>query len=473
MEDGVDLFFLHVPTTITIRPLMKPAQPSIFSMPGKLFSWIVVAVVFIGLAWRQHAFVDRYAVNVMYWDQWGIYGPMFEERGWWAGFDFQHGPHRQGAGFLVTRVLAEASDWNSRWDAFGVSWVLIAAAGAGLILAWRCGARNAAALAMVPLLYLNIRQYEQFAGPSNISHGAMPLLLLTLYGLAWFVKTRGLRLGLLTGLTFLAIFTGFGFYVGGISLVLFGLESVQLARQKDRRGAIQAALALAAVVASWGLFFCHYKTETAATGFSQVVGQVGQTLRFVGVMLANAQGVWGAGWVATTTGLVVFGLLVALCFYQGVQLVRVGVAKTEPRSVVFFSLTAFVATYCVSAALGRLGEGIEAARASRYVTLMVPAGLAFCLQLSAMKQTWSARGLFAGYFGLLLILTVQLRPGDLKQAESFRATRVVWAQTYLETRDIRTANEKAGQEIFPGSTVQAQVDYLQEHRLNFFKNAGK
>lgn len=452
---------------------MKPKQPAIFSTSGKLLSWVAVAVVFIGLAWRQHAFVDRYAVNVMYWDQWGIYGPMFEERGWWAGFDYQHGPHRQGAGFLVTRMLAEASDWNSRWDAFGLSWTLIAAAVAGLVLAWRCGARSTVALAAVPLLYLNIRQYEQFAGPSNISHGAMPLLLLTLYGLAWFVKTRGVRLALLTGLTFLAIFTGFGFYVGAISLVLFGLEGVQLARQKDWRGAAQAGLALAGVLALWGLFFFNYRGETASTGFTQALGQVGQVLRFVGVMLANSQGVWGAGWVATTIGLVVFALLVTLSIYQGVQLVRVGVAKAEPRRVVIFSLTGFVALYCVSAALGRLGEGIEAARASRYVTLMIPAGLAFCLQLSAMKHPWITRGVFPGYLGFLMVLTLQLRPGDLKQADSFRTTRVVWAQTYLDTGDVRKANEKAGQEIFPGSTMSAQLRYLEEHRLNFCKNAGK
>lgn len=449
------------------------SEPTLFSKPWKLLSWLALAAVFIGLAWRQHAFVDRYAVNVMYWDQWGIYGPMFEARGWWDGFSYQHGPHRQGAGFLVTRVLAEASDWNSRWDAFGVSWTLLAATVAGLALAWRCGVRSALALAAVPLLYLNIRQYEQFAGPSNISHGAMPLLLLTLYGLAWFVKHRGLRLALLTGLTFLAIFTGFGFYIGAISLLLFGVEGVQLARQKDWRGAVQMGFALGGVLASWGLFLSHYRNETASVGLPQLLEQMDQTLHFVGVMLANSHGVWGTGWVATTTGLTLFALLLALGLYQGVQLVRVGVAKAEPHCVVIFSLTAFVALYCVSAALGRLGEGIEAARASRYVTLMIPAGLAFCLQLLAMKQPWIVRGVFTGYLGLLVFLTLQLRPGDLKQAESFRATRVVWAQAYLDTADIKKANEAAGQEIFPGSTIQAQVDYLQEHRLNFFKNAGK
>jgi len=452
---------------------MKPEPTSNFSQPWKLLSWLAVAVVFLTMAWRQHAFVDRYAVNVMYWDQWGIYGPMFEERGWWDSFNYQHGPHRQGAGALVTRVLANASDWNSRWDAFGVSWTLIAAAAAGLVLAWRCGARNGMALAAVTLLYFNLRQYEQFAGPANISHGAMPMLLLTLYGLAWFVKTRGVRLGLLAGLTFLAIFTGFGFYAGVISVVLFGLEGVQLARQKDWRGTAQAALALIGVLASWWLFFQNYRDETTSAGCREALAQAGQTLRFVGVMLANSHGLRGVSWFATTTGLVLFSLLIVLCLYQGVQLIRLGVAKTEPRRIVIFSLAAFAVMYCVSAALGRLGEGVEAARASRYVTLMIPAGLAFCLQLSTSMKTRAALVLTSGYVIILLVGTLQLRVADIKQAEDFRAGREVWARTYLQTHDINRANELAEREIFPGSTMASQLNYLEKHRLNFFSKIGK
>jgi hypothetical protein len=141
--------------------------------------------------------------------------------------------------------------------------------------------------------------------------------------------------------------------------------------------------------------------------------------------------------------------------------------------VVIFSLTAFAAMYCASAALGRLGEGVDAARASRYVTLMIPAGLAFCLQLSTMKQAWISRGMISGYLVLLMVLTLQLRPGDLKQAENFRALRVAWAQAYLESHDIRKANEQARQELFPGSTMHEQLSYLEKHRLNFFESTGK
>jgi hypothetical protein len=90
---------------------------------------LAVLADFICLAWRQHQFVDRYAVNVIFWDQWDFYRPFFQGQGWWAPFSYQRGPHRQGAGFLITEILAGLSGWNSRWDGFGVNFLLMKGAG--------------------------------------------------------------------------------------------------------------------------------------------------------------------------------------------------------------------------------------------------------------------------------------------------------------------------------------------------------
>lgn len=452
---------------------MKTEEISPFARRARLAAWIAVAAVLVLLAWRQHRFVDRYAVNMMFLDQWGIYGPMFEERGVWAGFNYQHGPHRQGAGAVVTRLLAEASGWNSRWDAFATSWTLIAAAVAGLGLAWRCGVRSAAGFVAVPLLFLNLRQYEQFAGASNLSHGAMPVLLLVLYALTWFVQAQAVRLALLAGLTFLAVFTGFAFFVGPLSLALLAVELALRARQKDVRGAWTCAAALAAVLLSLGLFFHDYRVEPSALGSGGLFGKTADVLRFAGVMLASGQGISGAGTWAVAVGLATLAVLAGLCVVGAMKVVRAGALEKEPRWVAIFVLAAFAILYCATAAAGRLGEGIETARASRYVTLTIPAGLAICLALAGAGRAWIARGVLTVYVAALAWLTVPLRPGDLKQAETFRACRAVWAQTYLETRDMTKANERAGQEIYPGSTVGRQLQYLEEHRLNLFRDAGK
>lgn len=112
----------------------------LFSYRYALLGHLAVTATFMILAWRQHFFVDRNAVNLLYWDQWDFYFPLFHDGSLWDIFNYQHGPHRQGIGFILTSLLAQLSGWNSRWDAFGVSFVLTSAAGLGLQLARRCGA---------------------------------------------------------------------------------------------------------------------------------------------------------------------------------------------------------------------------------------------------------------------------------------------------------------------------------------------
>src|SRR5205807_2379441 len=113
-----------------------------------------------------------------------------------------------------------------RWEAFGVSSVLIAAAAAGVALAWLYGVRQPILLLVVPLIYLNPRQYESLIGPANIAHGAMPVLLLTLCCLCFFLRASAMRLALLALLTAASIFTGFALFIGLIIPIVLTVDWV-------------------------------------------------------------------------------------------------------------------------------------------------------------------------------------------------------------------------------------------------------
>jgi hypothetical protein len=120
-----------------VKPNPTKAAPTVrMARQGGLrdaAAW-VVAAVFAGLAWRQLEFVNTHAVNMMYADQWDLYQPMFLGQGWWETYVLQHGPHREGIGLLLTRALANASGWDSRWEAFAASILLIGAGALGLRL---------------------------------------------------------------------------------------------------------------------------------------------------------------------------------------------------------------------------------------------------------------------------------------------------------------------------------------------------
>jgi len=115
-------------------------------------------------------------------------------------------------GLLITNLLAQASDWNSRWDAFAVSFATMAASALAVWLAVKQGFRFGAATLFCGLLFLNLRQFESFLSAANLSAAAMPLVLLISACLCWLVRRPWLRAGALGLISFMLIFTGYGLF---------------------------------------------------------------------------------------------------------------------------------------------------------------------------------------------------------------------------------------------------------------------
>ncbi len=431
---------------------------------------IVVALLFLLLALRQHLFVDSHAVNVMFWDQWDFYQPLFDGGGLWDMFSRQHGPHRQGLGMLLTALLAWLSDWNSRWDAFGVSFVLIAAALAGLALTRRCGMRGFG-LVVVPLLFFNPRQYESFVAAANISHGAMPLLLLMILCLVWFVENRLLRHLLLGLCTFLLIFTGFGLFAG---LVVPAVLAMELARRlrKGMEGVLPLWLALAAIACSWLLFFHGYRFDPAVQGFTFPHPRPGEYLLFMASMLNNFFGITNHGAGSLVVGMALLLFLALIAFIHGRQLWRHGL-EGQGRSATLVVLALFALLFCCQTAVGRVVLGWKAASStSRYVPLLVPGALAMALHLAGLGARWRPRQLVAVFALVVAVGTTRLHRADISFIDHYRSGRLAWKAAYLATGDMGKAGELTGFLIYPAVMLDERLDFLRGKRLNLFNPDG-
>ena len=428
----------------------------------------VAAVVFVLMAFRQQAFVQRYAVDVLYWDSWDLYEPLFRHQGWWASFDQQHGPHRQGLGGLWIRFAAPRTGWNCQWDAAAVSVSLMLAVPPGVWLAWRCGVRGWT-LAAVPVAYLNTRQYQMFVALANPSHGTLPVLLLTAYCLAWFTRRTGRRLCLVVGLTFLLVFTGFGVFAGVLTPALLGVELAQAIR-RDRRRAVAVAVALAGTAAVWAAFAHGYRFDPASAKFRFPVQHPAEYLLFIAALSANYAGVGvdtvgtaGPGTIAL--GVTVAVAAVAVCGIRATRLVRHGVTVDRP-SVAIFCLSAFGLLYAVDAAVGRTPEGWRIAASSRYVTLCIPTGLAVLFHLATSGPT--GRRLAVGLGGLLAVGTAVWHPGDEASAQWARDGCLRWRAAYLVTHDQELADRLARFLIYPRPELGPRLEYLEANHLNLF-----
>ena len=59
------------------------------------FASLFLLITFSGLLiWRLFSFISRYAVNLLFYDQFAFYSPIFDNKNLWQIFSWQHGPHR-------------------------------------------------------------------------------------------------------------------------------------------------------------------------------------------------------------------------------------------------------------------------------------------------------------------------------------------------------------------------------------------
>lgn len=431
-------------------------------------AWIILSCVFVVRVVALWHFTSKYAVNVMYADQWDFYTPMFNGEGLWKAFDHQHGPHRQGAGFLVADALARMSHWNSRVDGLAVACLLILACCAAIPLVRMCGVTEPFLLLALPLLFLNLRQYDMLIGPQNLSHGAMPMLLFMLYALTWFIPRFPLRLAAISVLNFLLIFTGFGVFVGLITPIILGIELVQSLWNQRKAESWAVVAALLCCFASWALFAHGYVFQPAVEGFRFPYEKPMEYLLFMATMAANFFGL-GPDHLGITVGLLITALWVVMCVSHFVIISRHGVVS-RPRSVVIFSFCAYTLIYCANTAIGRVFLGwAQASMASRYITLLIPGAVAILIQLATLPSRRIAIPTAFLYLICLAPGVLIMHKWDWNNVRWFSNGRRIWKRTYLATHDEVKANQVANFMIYPiPGIITDRLNYLESHHLNLF-----
>src|SRR5215510_1896824 len=136
-------------------------RPRFSKLEVRIAPWLIAAVLVL-MAIRFGDFVNRYAVNIVYWDQWDFLQGLFDGSGLWTLFRWQHGPQRQGLGNLLIAVLYPATGWNGRADAAAAAVVMLLATIAGLWLVKRlCGPLRPWDV-VVPLIFLTTSSSESY-----------------------------------------------------------------------------------------------------------------------------------------------------------------------------------------------------------------------------------------------------------------------------------------------------------------------
>jgi hypothetical protein len=376
--------------------------------------------------------------------------------------------------FLGTWLIAEATDWNTRIDAFYVGGLICVATVLALGLRRRlCGPFRPADVA-IPLLLLTPAQYGIFIHTPNASHSAGPLVLLVLYALAWTLRRRAARYVAIVAVDFLAIHTGFGFFLGVLTPALLAIACLRDAREGGASRVVLPLACLAASLLALSIFFVGY---TSRGGIDLVTppsaDRLLSYLAYVALMLANVLGVKGLGALPLVVGALATAAVAGVALEQLGRLLgsRNGDAAS---SFAILSLTGYALVYCVATAVGRIHLGLPGAESSRYVPLVVPALLGLFLRLQSVESEKLRRTLLASSVLVALAATFPMREREARFMEHLSTGKRLWIETYLDTESVEEANRRARLKLefrpTPDNPLEERLAYMRARRLNFFAN---
>jgi hypothetical protein len=437
-----------------------------------VIEWFALALGTIALLTNFFRFVDRYAVNLLFNDQWDLYDAFTTRATAWQLFRWPRGPHRQGIAFLLSRLVAEHTAWNTRGESLLIAGLIAAAMVMALVLKWRLLHRLGPFDLVVPLIFLTTAQYDTLVLVPNAAHSAAPLLLIMISALVvtWEHPARG---PLLLVLEFVTIHTGFGLFAGLVFVALLAVETWKAFRHADLRRRRSILLILACAVAVLGTFFIDYHPQSAADCFSfpdphwpfypSFVSLMFGA--FCGFLLGNAP---TAGALMSTA---IAACVLWVVFRACRRLYAARSIEDDRRTLIIAGLGLFSLAFAAFTAIGRICLSAAYGQSSRYMTLLIPAALAVDLEVTAIRNVRPrsvatlllAAIVLHGY----LPPTVPVTHPVVVSAEQKKR----WRDCYLSTLDRAHCDAVTGVHVYAAEwdgDLDRRLQYIRLHRLNMF-----
>src|SRR6266849_7906984 len=423
-------------------------------------------LLLVALAIRLFVFVDRWAVNVLFRDQWDFLTGLFEHRDPLTLFRWQHGTQREGFGYLLIAAIYSATGWNTRVEIFALAGIVVLASAIALSMVRRsCGPSGWDVC--VPLICLTTAQVEIFANTPNPAHGALPFLFIMFCAWSWTVKREPARTACASLANFCAVSTGFSWFVGLITPILFLLDA-RAARQAGGR-LVFSLIGLLISLVTLGLHFEGLRFDPAVGCFQFPHPHPVEYLQFLGLFLGypfrlGLKGVGGPIAVILAISAVLF------LISRSVRLLR----RNEAIDREIVLLLGFSILFGFSSAIARVCLGPGAGGGSRYVPYAIPSALALYLWIRSSRLHPNLR---IAVLTLLLLACISKElwgVSDRKLGAYFATGKTRWRDCYLANEDIARCNRETRFEVYPSDNPGAvnlpgKLAFLKEHHLNLFR----
>jgi hypothetical protein len=433
-----------------------------------------IAVAIAALGTRFFLVIEKYAVNVFFYDQWEYMTPFFRHRPSISELFFLEpagGPIREGLGLLPDKFLYPLTHWNVRGDAFIVGGSIFAAMLLALLLKRKLYGPLSYSDIAIPVIFLTLQQYEAMVGTPNPAYSGFPLLMMMLYCLALLIRNRLMGYSLIFVLNVLLNYTGWGFFMGVVTIGVFLLQCYWSWRHLSSAPFVYALAGLLVAAASFASFFIHYTffsgVDCLAIPYRQFLHYPQfVTLMFSAFVVPRPLHI-SARMVALGTAILL--VVITILVWHIRHLLK---GPRHNAHLVGAVLLSYSLLFCVNAAIGRVCAAMGLAYSSRYVTLLIPAFLAIYFYL--LSKSWHGKRNLVLTLWVLLLLPASVRK-PWKDVRWYSSGKRDWANCYVRTENIHFCDRSAKftADPYPGQPgFQEKLDYLKQHQLNLFYEPG-
>lgn len=437
-----------------------------FLLRSIIFKYACVLLV-LALASFWVYCTNKYAVNIFYWDQWDFYNPFTTDIHLLKTFTKQHGPHRQGIGFILTKCIDCFSGMNVRYISFAITFLMFTTSVCYFYLKKQLFGKVTAFDCIIFLIILIPTQL--FMHTPNISHGAMPSLLLSLYCLSFLFKNYALRSACLILINFNMIFSGFGLFIGALTPIIFLGEWYFLYRSKLVKAQFVAICSLLLSIFSFYLFSIGYTFQPAVANF---VFPHPNPLKYIEFMILGYANFWGVvkiGVMSYTLGIITLITLLIVLFKHGVKIFKFTFDVNNREvliSKIIVILIAYSLIFLFNTAIGRVCVGVETARSARYMPYLAPSILALFLHFNIKLSKRLILLLFLG-----LLIGLGLGKKNTQTMANIASAKRAWKKSYLNYENIEKADTQSNFLIYPdpvATKLKTKLEYLKKNQLNLY-----
>jgi len=417
--------------------------------------WCVYTVLSLRLLWRAY----QSAIELLVWDQWDFWTPLFTGAGPWACFRWQHGPHRQGLGGLVLWVTATLSGFSVRTEAIVSSFIIIAGAGIFLLFVRKTRGSLDFLDVVFPFILLNGLLPNALVRFPNPAHGPVPFLLLCLIPFCLRIESIRIKATTAAFLTVACMYTAFALCMVPLLLTWQVLETIRSSKNRA-----SMTLALASSVLGVASFFIDYTPNSANPNFAKIP----TILEYVQYVLL----VLGRPFVSQPLNGFDIGKAFVIASSMPVAAMwgfrRLLTRPSDKLGAACFLLSGFTIVFATAAAVGRASMGVGTALSwTRYIPYVLPGTALLVLVLRERTPVRTGRL-------VLCLLAASLVANELSDdfledpLGKVRQKRITCIQMLRSGEPVGPTIQLGDVLLYPDPNLSAKIEFLRVNKLGLF-----